>query len=460
MERMALAPDHATELDADDASGDERLLGAYLVYQTSGTLEVVPLAEGIPLTIGRSQEAGIRIDSAKASRLHAKVLLSSGQVWVEDLGSRNGTRVGSEVLRGARRIARSGESILVGPLAVLVARADRALDYDEEPPASLRADDDEDGLRARDAVIVADAAMMKLFHVIRRVAATSSIVLVTGETGSGKEIVAARLHAESPRSAGPYLRVNCASLPGSLLESELFGHERGAFTGADKRRVGWFEAGQGGTLLLDEIGEMPLDLQAKLLRVLEDRTIVRLGGTETIPVDVRVLCATHRDIAAMVAAGTFRQDLFFRLTTFTLEVPPLRERRGEILLLADMFARRFAAESGVAVPRVAPDAVQALLAHAWPGNVRELRNAIEHGVVMAEGGPITRASLPRTLRGDASAHAVAAPLPKMRDQVEEIERAALVDALASESGNRTRAATRLGISRRAVIYKMIKYGLR
>ncbi|MDB4945819.1 MAG: hypothetical protein JWP97_5353 [Labilithrix sp.] len=452
------AEEAATELDADEAEGAS-LAGAYLVHQAHGSLEVLPLVPGATLVIGRGAEADIRVDSPKASRRHAQVTLSSGHVLVEDLGSRNGTRVGAEILRSAVRAARSGETVQVGPLELLVARADRALTYQSAAPAPD--DRNDDGISAGDAVIVADAAMTKLFKVIRRVAVANAVVLVRGETGAGKEIVAARLHAESARADGPYVRVSCASIPGPLLESELFGHERGAFTGADRRRIGWFEAASGGTLLLDEIGELPLELQAKLLRVLEERAISRVGGTQTIPVDVRVICATHRDLEAMVAAGTFRQDLYFRLTTFILEVPPLRERRGEILLLADMFARRFARSAGVAPPRLTPDAVALLHAHPWPGNVRELRNAIEHGVVMADGGAIEAAHLPRSVGGGALAAAGAPPSSSgLRDRMEEVERAALVAALAAENGNRTRAASRLSMSRRAVIYKMIKYGLR
>jgi transcriptional regulator with PAS, ATPase and Fis domain len=303
--------------------------------------------------------------------------------------------------------------------------------------------------------VLADRAMVKLFAVARRVAVAQSAVLVSGETGTGKELIAERIHRQSARGTGPFLRLNCASLPEALIESELFGHERGAFTGADRRRTGYFEAATGGTLLLDEIGEMPLNVQAKLLRVLERRAIVRVGGTEEVGVDVRIICATHRDLRREVEAGRFRQDLYYRISTFTLEIPPLRERPTEIVLLAELFAVRIARELGLPHPKLAADVIEALSAHAWPGNVRELRNTMEHAVVMANGVDVRREHLP------ALFNAVASPAsPGMRGRVEDLERAELVSALAAEGGNRTRAAKRLGLSRRALLYKILKYGLR
>jgi two-component system response regulator AtoC len=311
------------------------------------------------------------------------------------------------------------------------------------------------------APVIADPAMRTLYQLIERIADTPVTVLVRGETGTGKELVAEALHRRSARRSGPLVKLNCASLPETLLESELFGHERGAFTGADRRKVGYFEAAAGGTLFLDEIGEMPLALQAKLLRVLERRVITRVGSTSETAVDVRLVCATHRDLEAAAHAGQFREDLFFRISGFTLIVPPLRDRRAEIPLLAAHFARQFAAELGQPAPVLSEAATAALLRHDWPGNVRELRNAVERAVVL--GGPVIDAQLwPDRVRDAelATPGAVATAGSDMKGHLADVERSSIVAALATAGGNQTRAATALGISRRALIYKMEKYGLK
>ncbi|MCA9679437.1 MAG: sigma 54-interacting transcriptional regulator, partial [Myxococcales bacterium] len=284
-----------------------------------------------------------------------------------------------------------------------------------------------------------------------------------GETGVGKELVAESLHRRSPRSAGPLIRLNCASLPETLLESELFGHEKGAFTGAERRKIGFLEAASGGTLFLDEIGEMPASLQAKLLRVLERRVVIRVGGTVEVPVDIRLIAATHRNLEEDVRTGRFREDLFFRISTFTIAVPPLRDRRDDILPLAEQFARSFAAELGQSsTPVLTPAARALLVAHAWPGNVRELRNAIERAVVMQSGGVIEPEHLPDRVRSGAPAAALVpvGDAVGMREQIADVERAAIVAALDASGGNQTRAAAQLGLSRRALIYKLEKYGLK
>jgi DNA-binding NtrC family response regulator len=452
--------DIATELDADDGTSPAPEGQAYLVVEHEGRFTVERLLEGRPVAIGRAADAHFVIDNPRVSLRHARITLTDGRIEVADLGSRNGTKLDAAVLRNEARYATSGSVVQIGPTRIVIARTDRPLSYASE--AARRRPEPEardDGARrdsvppSDEAVVVADPAMRALDQVISRISSTSATVLIIGETGVGKEVVAEKIHRASSRARRPFVRLNCASLPEGLLESELFGHEKGAFTGADRRRLGYFQAANQGTLLLDEIGEMPLPLQAKLLRVLEQRTLTRLGGTEEVAVDVRILCATHRDLAEEVAAGRFRQDLFYRISTFTLEVPPLRARPTEILLLADMFVRRFASGSP---PALTAEVTERLLAHAWPGNVRELRNAIEHAVVMADGAPIRVTHLPRAVRGGASSDA-AAPI---RDRVQDVERAAIVAALTQENDNRTRAAKRLGMSRRALIYKMIKYGLR
>jgi two-component system, NtrC family, response regulator AtoC len=461
--------DHASEsltetaLDAeDDGVGAAVALGkVYLVCHRDEGVELISLDRGATATFGRDPDVEIRIDSPRVSRRHARVALQDGELFVEDLGSRNGTRVNRDVVRSARRRIVGGDVLKVGPLEVVVARADAAVETGESrarlearpsaPPPSAVGE-----ALVGEGIVVADPAMVELFGVIRRLSAVPSPVLILGETGAGKEIVAEQIHRLSPRARGPFVRLNCASLPDNLLESELFGHERGAFTGADRQRIGYFEAAHTGTLLLDEIGEMPLALQAKLLRVLEQGRIVRLGATKDHAVDTRILCATHRDLAADVQSGRFRQDLFYRISTFTLRVPPLRDRPTEIELLAALMVRRVAAKAGLKPSSITPAASEILLTHSWPGNVRELRNVMEHAVVMAGGDPIEPRHLPEELR---SGSAVSAP-PAMRTQLADAERASIEAALVAEGQNRTHAARRLGISRRALIYKMIKYGLR
>jgi DNA-binding NtrC family response regulator len=313
-------------------------------------------------------------------------------------------------------------------------------------------------------VVVADPAMQKVWHIARRLGATDTTVLVLGETGVGKELVAELVHRASARHSGPFVRLNCAALPDTLLEGELFGHEKGAFTGADRRKVGYLEAAHQGTLFLDELGEVALSAQVKLLRFLETRAIQRIGSAAEVTVDVRVVCATHRDLTKAVAEGRFREDLYYRISAFTIEVPPLRERPREIPLLAVLFARQVAARLAQDPPAIDPSFVAALLRHRWPGNVRELRNAVEHAVVLAEDGLLREDHLPFRVRTAAEPVQVpaaqAAQAPQLRDRMADVERADIERALTAENGNQTRAAMRLGISRRALVYKLAKYGLR
>ena len=317
-------------------------------------------------------------------------------------------------------------------------------------------------------IVVADPLMKQVFELAKRVAPSGITVLVVGETGAGKEVVAEAVHRLSPRTDQPYVRLNCASLSETLVEAELFGHEKGAFTGAIGVKEGFFEAAQGGTLFLDEIGELSLATQAKLLRVLEQRRIVRVGGTRELPIDVRLVCATNRDLEAEVKRGRFREDLYFRISAFVIPVPPLRDRRSEIPLLAKQFARELAGELGYHGASLAPEALATIAAYDWPGNVRELRNAIERAVVMSGNGRIEAHHFSERLHAHVPAGAVEAPAPSapergaidVRQHVAKVEREAVVAALAACGGNQTQAARQLGVSRFALIRLMDKHGLR
>jgi DNA-binding NtrC family response regulator/pSer/pThr/pTyr-binding forkhead associated (FHA) protein len=310
-------------------------------------------------------------------------------------------------------------------------------------------------------VVIVDPVMKQVYTLARQCAASTITVLIVGETGSGKEVVAEAVHRFSPRAEKPYVRLNCASLPETLLEAELFGHEKGAFTGAVRMKPGYFEVASGGTLFLDEIGELPAGAQAKLLRALEQRRLVRVGGTKEIPVDVRMVCATNRDLEAEIRRGRFREDLYFRISAFMIPVPPLRDRRGEIEPLARQFAREIAGDLGHKPPGFTPLALAALAAYEWPGNVRELRNAIERAVVLAGGAAIDVDHLPERV-GEVPGAAPTGDEPALdvRRRVSEVERGAVITALDESAGNQTHAAKKLGVSRFALIRLMEKHGLK
>jgi two-component system, NtrC family, response regulator AtoC len=305
--------------------------------------------------------------------------------------------------------------------------------------------------------VVASPGMKRLYEMIDRVAQTDVSVLVQGETGVGKEVVSRAIHDRSERAKKPYVALSCAALPENLLESELFGHEKGAFTGATEARNGLLESAQGGTVFLDELGEMALSTQAKLLRVIEEKAVRRVGGAKSRSIDVRFVAATNRDLEAEVKAGRFRQDLFFRVTGVMLWVPPLRERREELEPLAQAFLKR----SGSRL-KLSSAALQRLHAYAWPGNVRELRNAIERAQLLATGPSIQPEHLPlekMTARWLDATPAPVSEVPPVPEGGDEAERDRIIEALNSCAGNQTRAARRLGISRRTLLYRLDAYGL-
>jgi two-component system response regulator AtoC len=306
--------------------------------------------------------------------------------------------------------------------------------------------------------IIGESPIMKeIFEVVQQVAPTRATVLVTGDSGTGKELIAKAIHQLSPRAKQPFVAVHCAALSPTLLESELFGHEKGAFTGAHERRIGRFELAQGGTLFLDEIGEIDATVQVKLLRFLGERTFERVGSNKTLNADVRLVAATNKDLEELVKAGKFREDLFFRLRVVEIGLPPLRDRSGDIPLLAQNFLREFARENEKLVGDFTADALEALMKYSWPGNVRELRTAIEHAVVLCRGDRISLRDLPASLRGGLPVDAKV--LQGKELTVKDAEKQLMVRALKETDGNRTRAAQKIGMSRRTFHRKLHEYHL-
>ena len=407
---------------------------------------------------------------------------------------------GVEVLRAVR--AKDPDAVVLvmtafGTIETAVgAMKDGAFDFIEKPvkPELLRASVERALelsnlkreavlLRARNEALEADAAaltggaldilgesepMQKLKAAIGRVANTDATVLVHGESGTGKELVARAIHEQSPRSGRPFIAVHCAALAETLLESELFGHEKGAFTGAIRRKLGRFELADGGTLFLDEVGEIPMSMQAKLLRVLQQKELQRVGGEDTVSVDVRVISATHRDLKACVQAGTFREDLYYRLHIVPVELPALRERPGDIAVLARHFAQKHGPRIRRGSVGFSAEALNALTAYSWPGNVRELENVVEQALVFAEGSEIQVAELPALLSGAPSrspaAHAAPVSAPSgdgpidLNQMLEDLERQLIARAFEKAKKVKTETARLLGIKTSALYYKLQKYG--
>ena len=309
-------------------------------------------------------------------------------------------------------------------------------------------------------LVGASRPMQEVMRIVEMAAPSTASVLITGETGSGKEIVARTVHKLSPRAGGPFVAINCSAIPESLMESEIFGHERGAFTGAAERRIGCFELADGGTLLLDEIGEMPAPTQAKLLRVLEDRKVRRLGSKTETPVDVRVLAATNKDPEQAVSSGHLRQDLYFRLNVFHINLPPLREHKDDIPLLTEHILRDVNIKHGKNVKGVGAEVMDIFMSHTWPGNIRELRNILERSAIMCEKDLITRACLPgefgkTAAKSPSDLGAIKFPIGTT---VDAMERELILQTLAATGNNKTRAAELLGISLKTLHNKLKEYG--
>jgi DNA-binding NtrC family response regulator len=306
-------------------------------------------------------------------------------------------------------------------------------------------------------IVGTSPAMIEVFRLVEQVAPSPASILITGESGTGKELIAQAIHQRSPRRDAPFVKVSCAALPETLLESELFGHERGAFTGAVARRAGRFEAAAGGTVLLDEIGDVPLGMQVKLLRFLQERQFERLGGNQTQTVDVRVIAATHQDLQARIAEGRFREDLYYRLNVVEIALPSLRGRVEDIPLLAEFFVRKAAAANGRTIEGLTPEAMELLRVAAWPGNVRQLEHAIERAIILARGPSLGPDLFTGLVPDERPAEPLAAGPPIPGASMDAIERDAILRTMESVGGSATRAAAILAISPRAIQYKMKRY---
>jgi transcriptional regulator with GAF, ATPase, and Fis domain len=441
---------------------------------------VFQLPESGVMRVGRGPGNEIRIEDPSVSRFH--FLLHVGQqIQVEDLGSANGTSVfrsetdgpnedtthrddsEARLAAGELRSLAPGDFIRAG-MALIVVQMPAKPSLAPVSAVSSRPPPENGPL------VLLDPEMKRAYDIAVRAAQSGISVLISGETGAGKEVFADTIHMRSNRKAKPLLRLNCAALPEALLESELFGHERGAFTGANQAKVGLLESNDQGTVFLDEIGEMPLSIQAKLLRVLEERTILRVGATKPRPIDVRFIWATNRDLRAEAKVGRFRHDLYFRIAGVEFSIPPLRKRHSEIEPLARLFLERFCRRSSLPIPVLTPGALSALHAYSWPGNVRELKNVMERAPFLCAGGPVTAEHIPR----DGAAEDELFPDEEERTEVfvpahapvrnnpaalgaaggsasDDAERARITQALEQCAGNQTRAARLLGVSRRTLI---------
>ncbi len=433
----------------DDGPASSSASVRVLIEETGRPPRVFEIVPGREAKIGRGLLADISLDDARVSRDHAVLSFDGAGVRVRDLGSSNGTFLGDRRLTTPAPLT-PGDVVRVGSTRIAIVQ------WAPGSPSPETHGPVVGPVASGTDIIAVDPASVALFALARRLAGSDLPVLVTGDTGSGKEVVARILHRHSARAGRPFLAINCATLPDSLADSELFGHEKGSFTGAIARKIGAFEAATGGTLLLDEVGELSASNQARLLRVLQERVVLRVGGVQPIAVDVRIVAATNRDVVADVARGRFREDLYFRLNGVTISVPNLRSRPRDILPLAE----RFIAEHGAAL-RLGTGVGAILQSYRWPGNVRELRNAIECALALLDGDEIQIEHLPPAVRGDLpTADAGNDAQSPLRSRLDNMELRSLIEALDQHSGNQSRAARALGISRRALIYKMERFGLK
>ncbi len=428
-------------------------LGLDVTFATSGADGLARIAEEDPdlvltdLVLGDSTGMDV-LRAARAGRPDREVIVISG---------RGGIESAVEAMKaGAATYLR--KPLRVEEVREVVRKVVEKQDLSRTNIELRRRLDERFGFQG---IVGTSPAMQRVFEVLRNVAGTSATVLILGESGTGKELVAQALHQNSRRPTGPFLAINCAALSEGVLESELFGHEKGSFTGAMRTHKGKFEAADGGTLFLDEVGDMPLELQAKLLRVIEARQVYRVGSNQPVRVDVRLVAATHRDLRALVKEGRFRDDLFFRLNVVTLSLPPLRERREDIPVLAGAFLREFREIHGKAVEGFSQAVLDALRSHPWPGNVRELRNAVESMVVVARGPLLDLDALPPGIGpGGPPVERRISPATALAGlTLQQAEEVLVRGALEAQAGNRERAAQVLGISERTLYRKIKEYGL-
>ena len=436
----------STILVVDDDAGQRSLLESFLGSQ------------GLRVVTASSGEQALEVLSAEAVDLMISDVRMTGLSGLETLRRVRGLKPVLPVLlvtaypdiRGAVDAMRDGAvNYLEKPIDLdeLLTTVRQALGLGAPPPAA------EGTLALPGHVIALSPAMREVMREVAFVAPSETRVLITGESGVGKEIVTDLIHMISPRARGPLVKVNCAALPETLLESELFGHEKGAFTGATQIRIGRFEEANGGTILLDEIAEMSPALQAKLLRVTQDGTFQRVGSNSVRRTDARIIASTNRDLEKDVEAGRFREDLFFRLNVVEIYVPPLRERREDVLPLAHLFAAEFSHGR----PRLSPATVTCLELYSWPGNVRELRNAMERALLMARDELILPEHLPRRIRAEGLAPSATPGKEDSVSRMEEIERAVILQALHTHNFNRSETARALGLSRRTLLYKIQRF---
>ena len=408
-----------------------------IVTTVQGETLRVPV-RGRRLKVGSSPDADIILEDPHVSRLHCELEPGPLGLTLRDLGSMNGTFVGGAAVREV--VLAPGALVTLGGTRIVV-EGDFTV-----PPTPVT--------EKFGTAVAASDAMKQVFAVLGKLAPSEVTVTLLGETGTGKDILARGVHEMSPRNGGPFVVFDCGAVTSTLIESELFGHEKGAFTGAVAERQGAFERADGGTLFLDEVGEMPFDLQPRLLRALEQREVRRVGGGDEIAVDVRVIAATNRDLASEVAAGRFRQDLFFRLNAAVVQVPPLRERKEDLPLLVETILGETKGDV-----HIATTALQALSSYDWPGNVRELRNVLTTALAMVDGPVLDVRHLMFPTGGLLEKKATLDSLPLAGQSLEQLERAAIKQTLEREGGNRTRTAKVLGIAPSTLYEKIKKYNL-
>jgi DNA-binding NtrC family response regulator len=461
-----------------ERAGQFRLL---VVDGTTSSMMPLP-AKGI-LLVGRAAEADLRLSDRSVSRRHARLFLDGGQVRVADLESHNGVRVNGQALTQVHTL-QPGDVVSIGEVHLVLYSEDTAASGTSEGSLSAEAADIVLGERT---VVVADPAMKRLYELIRRLAASELPVLILGETGAGKENAAFAVHHWSRRSGQPFVAINCATIGETLAESELFGYEKGAFTGATAAKTGLLEAAAGGTVFLDEVGELPLAAQAKLLRALESRRILRVGSTKERDIDIRIVAATHRLLEKEVEAGRFRKDLFFRLGAATVVLPPLRDRPSEVGVLAERFLSAACTANGREPLELSPATLVLLSRYTWPGNVRELKNTLDYVAatvaepvvepkhlperILAALQPASSPPAPAAPAAGAPAQAVepavesppeVAPASRrapLAEELKALERERMVEALRATGGVKVRAAELIGMPLRTFALKCKQYGL-